>query len=95
MKEEEGEEEDGGGGGGAHWMAFCEASCSSLVIAKRNSPTFSLHFFSFFFSFSFHFLCRCCCCHKIHRKNTWRFVAKLLILGSRVYITFTTQSNFR
>ena len=84
MKEGEGEEE---GGRGVYWMVFCEASCSSPVIAKRYSPTFSLHFFYFYFILFF--LCRCCCCHKIHRKNTRRFVAKLLILGYRVYITFT------
>ena len=47
----------GGGGrrGGVYWMVFCEASCSSPVIAKRYSPTFSLHFFSFFFFLSFFF----------------------------------------
>ena len=38
-----------GGGGGGYWMVFCEASYFSPVIAKRYSPTFSLHFFFFFF----------------------------------------------
>ena len=48
MKEGEGEEEEEG----EYWMVFCEASYFSPVIAKRYSPTFSLHFFFFFFSFS-------------------------------------------
>ena len=86
MKEGEGEEEEEG----EYWMVFCEASYFSPVIAKRYSPTFSLHFFVVVVVFRF--LCRCCCCHKIHRKNTRRFVAKLLILGSRVYITFTSYN---
>ena len=47
MKEGEGEEEEEG----EYWMVFCEASYFSPVIAKRYSPTFSLHFFFFFVFF--------------------------------------------